>query len=384
MRAWVFAGFAIAAAAVGVALAIAGHDARATFDGAVLTTTAAFAVVGLVVVRRQPNNRIGRLLLAASVFFGLNGLGTGYLVLDYFRHSGDLPFARVAFGIETAWVPAMVCLGSAVLLFPNGTPPSLRWRRPLIAYYVVGIWFSTAFIAAQAGVRLGPQVRIDSSGNYAGDGGGFSDAIGGAAWLTAPIVIGFWIAFVAQQARAWRRAHGERREQVKWLMCGGALSVISIVVLVYFNTRYLRDLSALGISALPIGIGVGILKYRLYEIDRLISRTLSYAIVTGTLVAVFVGLVSLTTGVLPFSSPVGVAASTLVAAALFTPLRRRVQHIVDRRFNRVRYDADAILTGFSGRLRETVDLATIESDLLAALNLSLAPGFAAVWIKPPA
>ena len=105
------------------------------------------------------------------------------------------------------------------------------------------------------------------------------------------------------------------------------------------------SIAFVGVAALPISIGVGILKYRLYEIDRLISRTLSYAIVTGTLVVVFLGLVVLTTRVLPFSSPVGVAASTLAAAALFNPLRRRVQRTVDRRFNRARYDADAIVDG---------------------------------------
>ena len=114
-----------------------------------------------------------------------------------------------------------------------------------------------------------------------------------------------------------------------------------------------------GVIALPVGIGIGILKYRLYEIDRLISRTLSYLIITGLLVGVFVGIVVLTTDVLPFSSPVGVAASTLAAAALFNPLRLRVQRLVDRRFNRARYDAEAIVAAFTMRLRDAVDLETV-------------------------
>ena len=131
-------------------------------------------------------------------------------------------------------------------------------------------------------------------------------------------------------------------------------------------------------------MGVGILKYRLYEIDRLISRTISYAILTGLLAGVFLGIVGLTTHVLPFSSPVGVAASTLAAAALFNPLRLRVQRLVDRRFNRARYDADAIVAAFTLRLRDAVDLDTVRHELLAAVDGAVKPAHASVWIRPPA
>jgi hypothetical protein len=147
-------------------------------------------------------------------------------------------------------------------------------------------------------------------------------------------------------------------------------------------TAVVSDAGLLGTVALPVGLGVGILRYRLYEIDRLISRTISYLIVTGLLVGIFAGAVLLATRILPFSSPVAVAASTLNAAGLFNPLRHRVQHVVDRRFNRARYNAEAILAGFSSRLRQTVDLMTIERELLGAVNLSLAPGHASLWIKP--
>jgi hypothetical protein len=144
------------------------------------------------------------------------------------------------------------------------------------------------------------------------------------------------------------------------------------------------DLSTAGIAALPISIGVGILRYRLYEIDRLISRTLSYAILTGLLVGVFVGIVALATDVLPFSSPVAVAASTLAAAALFNPLRRRVQHAVDRRFNRSRYDAEEIVTAFAARLRDAVDLDTVRQELLRAVDGAVQPAHASVWLRPTA
>src|SRR4029077_1387596 len=147
--------------------------------------------------------------------------------------------------------------------------------------------------------------------------------------------------------------------------------------------QLVSDTGTLGLAALPISIGVGILKYRLYEIDRLISRTLSYLILTSLLVGVFVGIVVLATDVLPFSSPVAVAASTLAAAALFNPLRLRVQRLVDRRFNRARYDAEAIVAAFTMRLRDAVDLDTVRGELLRAVNGAVQPAHASVWIRPP-
>jgi hypothetical protein len=136
-----------------------------------------------------------------------------------------------------------------------------------------------------------------------------------------------------------------------------------------------------GIAALPVCIGVGILKYRLYEIDRLISRTLGYAVVTGLLIGLYTGLVLLATRVLPFSSPVAVAGSTLVAAALFNPLRRRVQRVVDRRFNRARYDADRMVAEFAARLKDAVDLDAVRYDLADVVHAALEPAHVSVWVR---
>lgn len=137
----------------------------------------------------------------------------------------------------------------------------------------------------------------------------------------------------------------------------------------------------LGLTALPLAMGVGILKYRLYEIDRLISRTLSYAILSALLVATFIGLVALSTDLLPFSSSVGVAASTLAAAALFNPLRKRVQRVVDRRFNRARYDAEQTVAEFAARLRDAVDLDSIQNELLHVVHQAVEPSQATIWIR---
>jgi hypothetical protein len=134
------------------------------------------------------------------------------------------------------------------------------------------------------------------------------------------------------------------------------------------------EVAILGLCALPASMGVAILRYRLYDIDRIISRTLAYALVTGLLIGVYAGLVLLATRVLPLSSPVA------VAAALFSPLRRKVQRIVDRRFNRARYDADAAVAAFAGRLQDAVDLDAVRADLLGSVMAVLEPAHVSVWL----
>jgi hypothetical protein len=198
----------------------------------------------------------------------------------------------------------------------------------------------------------------------------------------------FWPAFAARQALNWRRATGDRRQQLKWLVGGAALVVAGLVLIIaappnnQLDGRILRDLAFLALAALPVSIGVGILKYHLYDIDRLISRTLSYTLVTGLLVGVYAGVVTLATRVLPFSSPLGVAASTLVVAALFNPVRRRVQRAVDRRFNRARYDAEATVAAFASRLTGAVDLDAVRADLAGAVRQALEPAHVSVWLSP--
>ena len=140
-------------------------------------------------------------------------------------------------------------------------------------------------------------------------------------------------------------------------------------------------INGLGLAALPVSIGVAILRYRLYEIDRIISRTLAYAIVTGLLVGLYAGLVLLATRVFSFHSSVAVAASTLAAAALFNPLRRRVQRLVDRRFNRANYDADQTVAVFAARLKDAVDLDSVRDDLAGAVQKALEPAHMSVWIR---
>jgi hypothetical protein len=165
---------------------------------------------------------------------------------------------------------------------------------------------------------------------------------------------------------------------MKWLASGATIAVLSIPLAALLGYAALLA----GLAALPVGIGIGILKYRLYEIDRIISRTLAYAIITGLLVGAYAGLVLLTTEVFGIHTSAAVAASTLAAAALFNPLRRRVQRTVDRRFNRARYDADKTVAAFAARLKDAVDLDAVGDDLAGVVQKALEPAHVSVWISP--
>jgi len=173
----------------------------------------------------------------------------------------------------------------------------------------------------------------------------------------------------------FRRSCEERRQQLKWLLFGAVVALFGGAVVVPVSSLDTHPLAlaraaitfgAVVTIAFPASIGVGILKYRLYDIDRIISRTLAYAIVTGLLVGMYAGLVLLATLVLTLKTPEAVAAATLAAAALFNPLRHRVQDMVDRRFNRTRYDADKIIAAFAARLQDAIDVDTVHAALLGA------------------
>ena len=196
-----------------------------------------------------------------------------------------------------------------------------------------------------------------------------------------------WLIWLARQAFAFRHAAGERRLQLKWLLSGAAVSIILAAggFAVSISVPVLNGAGSIagtfGILVLPVSLGLGILKFRLYEIDRIISRTLAYAIVTGLLVGVYAGLVLLASRVLSVRSPVAVAAATLAAAALFNPVRHRVQRVVDRRFNRARYDADTAVAAFAARLQDAVDLDAVRDDLARVVTRSLEPAHLSVWIR---
>jgi len=371
-----------------VPLAVENH--QASISGLPnLLLVVAFGGVGAVVAWHQERNPVGWLLLAVAVFFMVNDVASAYSVFDYRLHGG-LPLGSVAVLLQPTWAPAIVCAGLSVLLFPDGRLPSRRLGWPLgLLLAVGGLWQLGAFgIAADAIVRH--DIHVDSGGNLLQ----VNHPHGAWAWwgdvqnVFFPLLGASWLLWLLWQVPRYRRSKGEQRLQLKWLLSGVSIFAVSAVALVGLSSASSGILQALGkvafvgLFAFPICIGVGILRYRLYEIDRLISRTISYLLVTGLLVGVFVGLVVLTTRVLPFSSPVGVAGSTLAAAALFNPLRLRVQRLVDRRFDRARYDAPAIVAAFSHRLRDTADLDTVRGELLRVVDGTVAPTHTTLWTRP--
>jgi hypothetical protein len=198
------------------------------------------------------------------------------------------------------------------------------------------------------------------------------------------LVVGLLVllAAVISMVVRFRGSGTEQRLQLKWVLYAAVVVGVVILVASELTNDPLLEWETV-FPLIPVAVGVAILKYRLYDIDRLISRTLAYAIVTGLLIGLYAGLILLATQVLQITSPVAVAASTLAAAALFSPLRGRVQRAVDRRFNRVRYDADQTVAAFAARLQEGAALDAVRSDLLAVVNQAVEPAHISVWIAGP-
>jgi hypothetical protein len=367
-----------------IALSVVTRNPWPANDGVLLVLLAASAAVGYVIARAQPRNPIGWIFLALGLVAIFDMLVSLYLVLDFRQHGGRLPFGTAAvIWRDSFGVFPFILVMPAILLFPDGRL-SGRWPRLMRVY----VWAGALFMLGQyAGFALDPGEalgHVDLRGNTPSNSGGW---VVWAPWLVLiPFFLCCWIGFVVHQINAWRRSSGVQRAQLKWLAFGGPVCLVSCVVVVVFGndlstiSRVIGDLAVVGIAALPVSFGVAILRYRLYEIDRLISRTLAYALLTALLVGTFAGIVLLTTRVLPFSSPVAVAASTLAAAALFNPLRTRVQRLVDRRFNRARYDRDALVAAFGAKLRDAVDSETVLAELAGAASDAVEPMHVSVWV----
>ena len=353
--------------------------AKASKTGSAPGLILPFAVLGYVLARRQPRNPIGWIMLLLGPVFILSTDAGNYSMLAYQVDGHDLPLSRLAVVLSPAWVLLQVVLPLPILLFPDGRVASPRWRWTLWAFLAIATtWVVTLGVLGSAAFTQHP-VRIDSAGQSVhldGTSHGVAAVIQDVVVVTYAALVFSW---VLRLLVSYRGSAGDLRQQLKWLMVGGALCVVGILSGALLNGIGSALFSL--ILAFPVCIGIAILKYRLYDIDRLISRTLSYLIVTGLLVGVYVGLVALTTRALPLSSPVGVAASTLAVAALFNPVRRRAQRLVDRRFNRARYDSDATVAAFTAALRNEIDLDRVQRDLVDVVQRSVQPTHVSVWIR---
>ena len=372
-----------------VPLSVLAHQFTFGGLGPVLFTIP-FACVGLLVARRQPGNPIGWILLLLALGVTVGGDAGFYSVFAYQVEGHGLLLSRLAVVLATGWIALIVLLPLPILLFPDGRLPSRGWRWTFWLYLSLAATGVIALAIGDSAAFTDRMVRVDSAGELASMGSS-STTTGTAAAVQLILIVGYAsisLAWVVRQLLRYRRETGELRQQLKWLICGGAICITGLVCSLVLSGAHsafwviLSEAGYVSVGALPIGIGVAILKYRLYEIDRLVSRTISYALLTAVLAGIFVGIVVLMTDVLPFSSPVAVAASTLAAAALFNPLRVRTQRLIDRRFNRARYDAQATVSAFNGRLRSALDLDAVTSELLSVVGQTIAPAHASLWIKP--
>jgi hypothetical protein len=356
----------------------------------VLLLTAPFTAVGAILAAKRPANPIGWLLLAVGLLTLLSFDASMYALLRYRLGHGSLPLGPLAAFLAPDYVPLVLLLPLPIALFPEGQMPTRVWRATLWAYLGVSLLWLSLLAGVQFDALLLRPIRVDGSGVAVlvdHPTGGWQTAQHISNVCLVPYLL-LTVAWIVRQIAAYRRASGVARQQLKWLFAGGAVAIGGFVVNVIAGGKtglaaaIVGDLGLVAVSALPIGIAIGILRYRLYEIDRLISRTISYGIVTATLAGLFVGGVVLLTDVLPFSSPVAVAASTLAAAAVFAPLRARLQRVIDRRFNRTGYDAQATIATFTSGLRGSIDVESISSELIGVVDDAVAPTYASLWIRP--
>jgi hypothetical protein len=386
----VLGGLVLASVVAGVPLAGLAHQSLNADDGSVpVWVSAGFGVLGFVVAWRRPRNPLGWVILAVAGLAALSEDAGFYSVADYRLRHGELPLGWLALLAQVGGRLELVLFGLVFLLFPDGRPPSSRWRWLSWVYVTVGMVWTAGALGLTVAAITGHHVRVDSTGNLVV----LYHAAGAPAWWTGvsaaffPLLVICWLLSLVGQLLGYRRSSWERRQQLKWLMSGSAIAGVSILIAWLLSgsgsgaVQDLGDIAIAGALAIPLSMGVAILKYRLLDIDRIISRTLAYAIVTGLLVGVYAGLVLLATQVITIKSPVAVAVSTLAVAALFTPLRRRVQRVVDRRFNRARYDAEQIVAAFAARLNEAVDLDAVVDDLAGAVQQALEPACISVWVN---
>jgi hypothetical protein len=367
-----------------IAVVLSGLDHQLTASNVVPSVGyLLFGGVGVMVAYHQPRNPVGWLLICFTSVFALGIDAQEYAIFCYLP-GHRLPLATAAVLVKPVATAAFLLLPLVIFLFPDGRLASPRWRWVLGAYAVVCVLVIANAFGPPIAAVAAHDVHLDSTADVIDTSHLRGWAVHPPGWLTITVWVllaGTWLSFVGHQFVSWRRSDGERRQQLKWLACGGAVALGVGVLASSATPGVLSTILGFALFALPVSIGVGILRYRLYDIDRIISRTLAYGLVTGLLVGLYAGLVLLATNVLGVRSSAAVAASTLVAAALFNPVRRRVQQVVDRRFNRARYDADRTVAAFADRLKDAVDLDSVRADLAGVVQQTLEPAHVSVWIS---
>lgn len=318
-----------------------------------------FAITGAVLAARRPSNSIGWIFLVSAMLMSAAGIADG---LSTYAAPGSVQAAIARGAFAVLFFPGFtLVLVPLLLLFPDGRLPTRRWRWAL--------WAAGAFTVLAA------------IGNALPEGSPLAEPMANAAVL--PLVPAFGAGIAAVWIR-YRRGDPTQRQQLKWFLLSAALLPIGVAVGDAFSDHaYLQSVIVGGaLVPLPIAVAVAVLRFRLYEIDRIVSRTVTYAVVTALLLGIYLVVAILPSTLLRSESDLLVAGATLLAAAAFVPARRRVQTAVDRRFNRSRYDAARVVDGFATHLRQQMDLGDLANDLSAAVHRTVQPASVSLWLRP--
>jgi len=380
-------GFAIAIAVVGVWVALFSRRGDPSLADAAWSPAlaVAFTTVGALIVARRPELTVGRLSLAIGLALGLHIAVVAIVAIVDVR-PGRLPPVMLGAAVMSSWLQGLgfLLIAALVARFPGGRLPSPRWR--VIDALIVAAAVLLPLSSLTPGRLEFPWIlQADNPIGLAGVApdtfvllGALGGTAGGLAILLSTVAL----------FRTYRRASGPERAQVRWVLAA-AVPVVAAVALISVDPE--GPLGSVGFAAflaapalVPIGIGVAILRYHLYEIDRIVSRSIGYAVVTAVLALVFLTANLVLQAVLaPLvgADTIVVAASTLLIAALFTPVRSRIQRAVDRRFHRARFDAERLASSFADRLRDEVDLDTLRSQTIATAAGAIQPVSAGLWLR---
>jgi hypothetical protein len=350
-----------------------------------VVATVSAATVGAVLAGRRPAHPVGWLLLGLGLSLAVAGAVYGYVRYGLVARPGMLPAAGHLAGLSNGMILIWVsCVGFVLLLTPTGSLPSPRWRWWARVAAAAPVVWVLASVVDPAPMRpeypaIGNPLAIPALPRVVLDV---------ATAAAALVVVAALIVGAASLVGRFRRACGTERQQLRWLAWGAALAAVALLVAVaalVLDVGFSLFNVALGVclALLPLATGAAILRYRLYDLDRIISRTLTYGLLTLLLGAGYAAVVLGLGLLLPNDDSLVVAAATLAAAALFQPARRRLQQATDRRFNRRRYDAAHTIQAFSTRLRDEIDLDTLTAELLAVVDQTMQPSSASLWLRPP-
>ena len=355
-----------------------------------------YAASGRLITSRRPDNAIGWLLGSIGLSVATSMFAEQYALYGVATAPGAVPAAKAVGCLAPVGAFATVLLlFLIVLLFPDGHLPSPRWRPVLWATVVVFIGWGTQQFQTGTTVAGGLTNALQAGHATYPNPTGFLPRHGWYSDLLKVIFVLAIITVIAVVASVFARRRGaspERRQQLAWLGYVGALTLVWILALAlsswlapgpsngWLGQVFWGLMVLTPVVGIPVACVVAVLKYRLYDLGRIVSRTVAYAIVTGLLVGVYVGLVLLATHLIGLTSPVAVAGATLAAAALFGPLRSRVQRRVDHRFNRARYDAERMLAAFAARLTEELDADAVTEDLARSVHAAMEPAHVSIWL----